>query len=325
MTPWGKSKNGKKRYGCNYCKTTRLYKKSKGVDILKLFKRYILWGLTYEMLSDMSGLSVRYLEGEFHKLLKLDPPVFPRFDQSGFTEAYLLIDGLWFGRWFVLILYRQSKTLYLLHISVAGREAQTKIVKDLKFIKDNLKYNFTGAVTDGGTAIVSAVNEVYPHMAHQICLAHMHRDIINATGRYSKDSRVQELIDLANHVWLIESLEALNWWKDKLKDWVTKNLSFIRETRKDDTGRIWFVHKGVRKALGIMIKLPKTSFKFLKHPTMPKTTNEIEATFGHMGQRWIRHKGLKRDRWESFLKWFSYYYNKKIIEEMKTDNFTKED
>lgn len=321
MSPWGRSKNGKKRYGCNYCKTTRLYKKSKPVGITDLFKQYVLWGLTYEMLSDTSGLSVRYLEGEFHKLFKLDPPVLPRFDQSKFEVAYLLIDGLWFGRWFVLLVYRQSKTLYLLHISVAGREAQTKIVKDLKYIKEELKYRFAGGVTDGGTAVCSAFNEVYPNAPHQICLAHMHRQIMSAVGRYSKDIRIQELIGLANHVWFVESREALNFWKSKVKEWFFKNLNFLRETRTDETGRRWFVHKGVRKAVRIMMTLPKTSFEFLEHPTMPKTTNEIEATFGHIGQRWLRHKGLKKSRWEHFLKWFTYYYNQKVL----ADNITKQD
>lgn len=321
MSPWGRSKNGKKRYGCNYCKTTRLYKKSKPISIVDLFKQYILWGLTYEMLSSISGLSVRHLEGQFHKLMELDPPKLPRFNQSKFEVAYLLIDGLWFGRWFVLLVYRQSGTLYLLHISIAGREASTKIAKDLRHIKDNLKYKFTAAVTDGGTSVCSAVSEVYPHMPHQVCLAHMHRQIVNALGRYSKDSRITELIGLANHIWFIESHEALNYWEDNVKEWFFKNLNFLKETRTDETGRRWFVHKGVRKAIKIMAKLPKTSFKFLDHPTMPKTTNEIEATFGHIGQRWLRHRGLKKTRWESFLKWFTYYYNQKIL----ADNITKKD
>lgn len=319
LSPWGKTKNGKKRYGCNYCKTTRIYKRSKPIKIIDLFKQYILWGLTYEMLSSSSGLSVRYLIREFHKLLLLDPPKLPRFDQVGRDgivpdSTYMLIDGLWFGRWFVLMLYRQSGTLYLLHISIAGREAGTKITKDLKYIKEVLRYTFTGFVTDGGTAIVSAVGEVYPHAPHQICLAHMHRQIINSLGRYSKDKRITDLIGLANHIWFIESTEALKYWEDKLKDWIRSNFFFLKETRKDDTGRTWYIHKGVRKAVKIMIKLPKTSFKFLTHPTMPKTTNEIEATFGHIGQRWLRHKGLKKTRWESYLKWFTYYYNKKLLD-----------
>ena len=323
LVPWGKTKSGKKRWFCKICKTSRIYHSGsrKSFNINDLFRQYILWGLTYEMLSSISGLSVRYLEAEFHKLLELEPPALPRFDQSKFEITYLLIDGLWFGRWFVLLAYRQSGTLYLLHVSIAGREASTKIVRDLKYIKNELKYKFTGAVTDGGTAIVSAVTEVYPHMPHQICLAHMHRQIINALGRYSKDQRITELISLANHIWFIESTEALNWWKHKVKNWFFENLFFLKETRTDETGRRWYIHKGVRKAIRILMKLPDTSFVFLTHPTMPKTTNEIEATFGHIGQRWLRHKGLKKERWESFLKWFAYYYNQKLM----TDNKTKQD
>lgn len=320
---WGKTKSGKKRWYCKICGTSRIYHlKGKKLNIVGLFRQYILWGLTYEMLASNSGYSIQYLVLEFHKILKLDPPKLPRFNQSEFEVAYLLIDGLWFGRWFVLLVYRQSGTLFILHISIAGREAQTKITKDLRFIKDELKYKFTGAVTDGGTAICSAVTDVYPHMPHQICLAHMHRQIINALGRYSKDQRITELISLANHIWFIESHEALNWWKHKVKDWFFENLFFLKETRTDETGRRWYVHKGVRKAIRILIKLPETSFVFLTHPTMPKTTNEIEATFGHVGQRWLRHKGLKKERWESFLKWFVYYYNE---EKLKADNKTKQD
>lgn len=325
MFLWGKTKTGKKRWFCKFCKTSRIYHfKKKKLDIISLFKQYILWGLTYEMLASSSGYSIQYLIVEFHKLLLLDPPKLPRFDQtkSGKVDsAYMLIDGLWFGRWFVLMLYRQSGTLYLLHISIAGREASTKITKDLRYIKDNLKYIFTGFVTDGGTAICSAVDEVYPHAPHQICLAHMHRQIVSALGRYSKDKRITDLISLSNQIWFIESHNSLKIWETNLKDWVRTNFFFLKETRKDDTGRTWYIHKGVRKAVRILIKLPKSSFKFLDHPTMPKTTNEIEATFGHIGQRWLRHKGLKKTRWESYLKWFVYYYNLKVM----ADNKTRED
>ena len=38
--------------------------------------------------------------------------------------------------------------------------------------------------------------------------------------------------------------------------------------RTDDTGRTWYIHKGVRKAVRILIKLPETSFKFLDHKIM---------------------------------------------------------
>ncbi len=83
MFLWGKTGTGKKRWFCKVCKTSRIYhNKKKDFKVVDLFRQYILWGLTYEMLSSVSGLSVRYLEGEFHKLLLLDPPKLPRFDQT---------------------------------------------------------------------------------------------------------------------------------------------------------------------------------------------------------------------------------------------------
>lgn len=63
----------------------------------------------------------------------------------GREETFLLIDGLWFGRWFVLMVYRQSDNLLILHIAIAGREVTTKISRDLLHVV-SLGYRFTGIV-----------------------------------------------------------------------------------------------------------------------------------------------------------------------------------
>lgn len=231
----------------------------------------------------------------------------PPIDQSQLEVAFLLIDGLWFGRWFVLMVYRQSRNLTILRIAVAGKEVSTKIEKDLKALKT--VYRFTGIVSDGGTGIKSAVVTVFGHIPHQICLAHMHRDIISALGRFPKDTRVKKLKRLADHIWRIESKEALRWWIGKLQNWIKANKDFLNETRHDEGVGWWFIHKGVRKAVRILVSLPDTSFKFLDNPLMPKTTNELEAQFGHLGKRWLAHRGLKKERWENFLQWFVYFYN----------------
>jgi len=277
----------------------------------------VLWGQTYEMLSSISEYSIQHLAKHFHHYLNLNPPYLPKLDQSGMDEAYLLIDGLWFRRWYVMMVYRQSKNLNILHISMAGKEVSTKISKDLKHLTNNLGYRFTGVVTDGGTGIVSAVNEVFPHIPHQICLAHMHRRIIAAIGRHSKDHQILKLRNLADYVWLIESKEALNWWKKKVWKWERENFWFLIEKRHDTEGNWWYIHKGVRKAKRMLISLPNTSFKFLDHPLMPKTTNEIEAQFGHLSKRWLAHRGLKTERWENFMKWFVYFYNQEKISRSK--------
>jgi hypothetical protein len=322
LSPWGTTQAGTKRYYCRLCKTssTRSRKKILSQSVCQLFKAYVLWGDTYEQLSSLSGYSIRQLYRLFIAYLKENPPYSIVLDQSQTEETFLLIDGLWFGRWFVLMVYRQSKNLTILHISVAGKEVASKITKDLQQLLTN-GYRFTGIVSDGGTGIVSAVQEVFPHSPHQICLAHMHRRIIASLGRYPKDYRVQELRELADWVWRIESKQALFWWNNTVKKWKQRNVQFLQEYHRDETGRWWYVHTGVRKALRMLLTLPHTSFTFLDHPLMPKTTNELEASLGHLAKRWVIHRGLKKERWEQFMKWFVYFYNL----EKQTDKKQKRD
>lgn len=313
FSSWGKTSSGKKRYGCRWCKKTRIYKKQiKKQDIFVLFRQYVLWGSTYEMLASLSGYSVRCLQKHFYGYFQESPSDTPPFNQSKISETFLLIDGLWLKRGFVLMAYRQSRNLTILHISVVGREAATKIVKDLRHLI-LLGYLFTGIVSDGGTGIVGAVNLVYPHIPHQICLAHMHRGIIAAIGRYPRDEKIKELKHLADHIWLIESKEALRWWIKELYNWIEKYNVYLKEKRYDLDYNWWYIHKGVRHAVATLKELPHTSFKFLDHPLMPKTTNELEAQFGHLGKRWLSHRGLKTERWEQFMKWFVYFYNQEKL------------
>jgi len=306
FTVWGRTSYGKKRYGCNTCGKTRVYHRlKKKTDFFALFRQYVFWGHTYEQLADQSGYSIQYLSIQFHLFIKQSPPKLPPFRQ---VSGFLLIDGLWLKRGFVLMAYRQSKSLLLLHISVVGSEVGTKIAKDLIILK--IHYHFTGIVSDGGTGISKAVGEIFPHIPHQICLAHLHRDIIAAIGKYPKRTNMQELKALADHIWLIESKEALKWWKGKVQQWMKRNTDFLKERRYDLEYNSWYVHKGARRTVAILKELPQTSFHFLDFPLMPKTTNELEAQFGHLGNRWLAHRGLKTETWKYFMDWFVYFYNK---------------
>ena len=191
----------------------------------------------------------------------------------------------------------------------------SQIAKDLTFLKKH--YRFSGVVSDGGTGIGKAVLVVFGNIPHQICLVHLHRDVINAIGRFPKDERVKGLKRLADHVFLIESKEALQWWKREFLKWYEKNRDFLMEYRRDEEGHWWYIHKGVRKAVKILVSLPDTSFKFLDHPLMPKSTNELEGSISILSQKKALHRGLKRERVQPFLRWFIYFYNKNLLSQRK--------
>lgn len=284
-----------------------------------MFEQYILYGSTYVTLKWTSGLPIRTLEQHFHELFRQEPPPLT-IPQAVTREAYLLIDGLWFGKTLVLMLYRQSGAKPILHASFMAKEYGSRITKDLIRLTE-AGYRFTGVVSDGGTGIRKAVWQVFYRAPHQICLAHVHRQATNALGKQPNDERVKQLKVLADHLWLIESTEALRWWRKQLKSWVDANWEFLDERRKDTEGKWWFVHKGVRKAVRILVSAPEMSFTFLDHPTMPKTTNEIEAQIGVLVQKHIIHRGLKRERIPAFIKWFIYFYNRRLLaQSMKKRN-----
>lgn len=311
----GKDKNGKQRYWCRRCKRSFHHpKKSKGEVMMGLFRQYVLLGFTYEIISELSGYSVKTLSSSFREILSRNPPgknpaVSPK-------PLVLLVDGLWFNRWFVLMVYRESGKLKILHVSTGRSESKRNITYDFQLLQAK-GYHVKGIVSDGGKPLLGAIQKVFPTVPHQVCMAHMQRSAVNAMGRHPKDDRVKFLKTIADSVWCIDSAWDKNIWSTLVDCYKKIYQPFLNEKRYDTEGTWWYIHKGPRKALTVLDAMYFQSFTFLDHPFLPKTTNEIEAQFGHLRKRWIVHRGMKQSRWEVFMQWFVYFYNKNL-EDKKT-------
>lgn len=309
---YGKTASGTVRYRCLSClKTFVSHQKQSAekTESLELLEQYVFDGAIYRFLSKIHRIPVITLERKIHASLQTPPPALPLPSLPG--KSYLIIDGKWFGKTSVMMIYRRSDTKTILHISFLKREYGSQIAKDLRMLKE--RYVFNCIVSDGGTGILHAVDEVFPHLPHQWCLAHAHRQATGALGKHPKDERVIELKTLADHVWKIESKEALKWWVKELLVWKQRNFLFYIERRTDTTGKSWYAHPGPRKTLRILLTVAKQSFAFLNQPLVPKTSNAIEASIGVLGDKKRIHRGLKTQRTEPFLRWFIYFYNKNIL------------
>jgi hypothetical protein len=314
---YGTTAAGAVRYRCHLCGKTCASPQKKSNQQrpwLQLFEQYVLDGATYQLLAKVHRVPIRQLERKFHSLFDTSPPslVIPEVMTP---EAYLLIDGKWFGKTEVMMVYRRSDTKTILKISFLKREYGSQIAKDLEEL--NKTYAFTCVVSDAGTGIRKAVMQVFGHIPHQHCLAHAHRMAIAALGKHPKDPRRLELKMFADHLWKIESKDARRWWLGELKEWMTRSFSYLDERRTDDQGRRWFAHPGARKALKIILSAAKYSFVFLDHPLLPKTSNAMEASIGVFTDKKRIHRGLKQTRTHGFLMWFVYFYNKKKLSQNK--------
>lgn len=308
MVKNGSDSNRKKRYRCIVCKTSTHYPtQSKDVGMYELFKQYVLYGLTYEVLSYQNKISIKTLHTAFTKYLQREPPT-PKPHLFSHQSHVLLIDGLWFNRLFVLMMYRESGNLKILRISTGTKELKRNIVRDLQMIHAQ-GYIFSGITTDGGKPILGSIQKVYPLHPHQVCLAHMHRSVISNLGRHPKELHVLFLKQIADLVWHIHTKQQKEAWSFLVDSWRERHKEYLDEKRTDDTGKSWYIHRHVRKACRLLDTIYFSSLVFLDHPHLPKTTNEIEAQFGHLGKRWLAHRGLSKTRWEIFMKWFVFFYN----------------
>lgn len=309
----GRDSLGKQRYRCLKCGNSKSrYSSSTNTDLFDLFRHYVLNGLTYHQLSALSGYSISTLQKSFKRYLDRahkDTRDKPQTNES----IVLLLDGLWFGRSFVVMAYRSSKSLKIIRISTGVKELKSIIKKDLLHISAE-GYSVCGIVSDGGKPILGAIQHVYPRVPHQVCLAHMHRQLIASIGRYPKEYCLQLLKRLSDMVWWIYTHNEKYAWYTLVTHWQERYHEYTDAKRMDTEGNWWYIHKGARRALRTMESIYENSFVFIEYPNLPRTTNQIEAQFGHLGRRFLAHRGLRNSRWKSFLKWFVYFYNESIDE-----------
>jgi hypothetical protein len=268
----------------------------------------VLHGETTKSLSRHSSYSGGYLDAWFQDRLQEEPPHFS-LPTPHREEQYVLLDGLWFGKSLNLMAYRLHHWPFIIHHSFGKRETAARVSRDLTWIKQGI-YLPSGVVSDGGKGIVSGIQKACGPLLHQICLLHMARQARSSIGKHPTDERVRELKSLIDHLFLIESKEALKWYLGELKSWNDRNKNYLAEYGHDDqTHRWWYLHKGVRHTLNVLLTTTKTSFAFLEDPLIPKTTNGIEGVFSVVSSKWLVHRGLKQERWQPFLEWFIYFYN----------------
>jgi hypothetical protein len=318
LIKWGKTGKGRIRYRCPLCLTTKSSspRKHRSDELHTLFQEFVLHGETVSNLSRHSTYSGNYLNLWFQDQIFQTPPHFS-LPIPHREEQYVLLDGLWFGDDLNLMAYRLHHWPFIIHHSFGKRETATRVRRDLIGITQE-SYIPSGVVSDGGTGIVSGIKKAYGPLLHQICLLHMARQARSSIGKHPTDQRIVELKGLVDHLFLIESKEALKWYLGEIKSWSDRNKHFLTEYGHDElTHRWWYIHKGARHTLKVLLTTVKTSFAFLEDPLIPKTTNGIESIFSTVSSKWLVHRGLKHERWQPFLEWFIYYYNYEKLADSK--------
>lgn len=303
---WGKQ-GGKQRYKCTECGALSTFT-NPGVSKAnreKWFKDWILGKQTIKQLVISSGYSERTLKRYFYGYLKS----YPVWQINRRERVNLLLDGTYFTNKACLVLYRENNIKATLFYRITDGEWEEELREDLENIL-SLGIEIESITCDGLSNILKSIRKTSPHTIIQRCLAHIQRETLIWLRGNPQSIAGQELREIIRQLHTIADRESWGYWVVDLINWYEKHQSFINEkTYNPATGRYWFTHRSVRKAFVHIKRALPDMFHYLDNPRIPKTTNGLESFFGHLKQNISLHRGLSKEHFKNYIKWYLYYKN----------------
>lgn len=266
------------------------------------FERWVLRKDTYAVLVKESGYSQSTLQRIFRHYLS-HPPTFV-IQQK--LRLYLVIDGTYFSEGLCLVLYYDTKLRYSLLYRFTTGEYYREIKEDLENLR-KLGVDIAAVTCDGKRATIKAVESVYPEATLQRCLVHVQRMVRLWLTRKPKLPAAKELRYLIGLLHHIQGVVEQHMWIIAFEQWYRRHQTLIDEkVRHEPTGRWWYKHRPLRRSAVMVKKALSDLFHFIGDRDIPKTTNGLDAYFGHLKLNLGVHRGLSKKRREAFILWYLY-------------------
>jgi transposase-like protein len=161
---------------------------------------------------------------------------------------------------------------------------------------------------DGAPNILKAVREVCKEAILQRCRVHIAMEIETWLTRNPKTEPARELLAMVRTIYRVETGEQAQVWLKGFVDWYDKHSAFINEkTVDEDSGRWWFTHKMLRRSASHIQRAIPDMFSYTMCANIPKSSNSIESFFGHLKDNLRVHRGLSREHFRDFVKWYLYF------------------
>ena len=301
---WG-VRDGAQRFKCRNCKY--LFS-SRRKDISKSnrfpwFRKWVSGRMTIEEISKASGYSSRQLHRWFDEYLD----EYPTWTIKTTTPVYLLIDGTYYSNNHCLIVYRAENIKRTLFYRFTRAEDDDEIASDLVNIR-SMGYKVIGITTDGGDNIVRGVEYVYPDVPRQRCVVHVQRECLNSITLHPRSPEARLLRNLVMKLNDVRSTNDKLYWLNMYRRWAEDNAEYACEKGViHNTGQTYFIRNDLRKAYIHLRRAIPNLFQYIDNPGLPRTTNSLEAFFGHIKDQLRLHRGLSETRVDNSIKWYLYF------------------
>jgi hypothetical protein len=301
---WGK-RQGKQRFQCKNCgvfstrTNTAVSKKNRDI----WFREWIVGKQTFMQLVVKSGYSERSLKRYFYDYLEH----YPTWNIRRSESVNLLIDGTYFANKVCLVLYRDDRVKATVLYRLTDGEWEEELREDLENLI-GIGITIESVTCDGVRNLLKAIRKISPDTVIQRCLAHIQRECLNWLTKHPQSQAGYELREIIKRLHTIDDRDKWGYWVVDMVKWYEKHKDYVNvKSYKPDTKRYWYTHKSVRKAFTHIKRALPDMFHYLDNHRIPKTTNALESFFGHLKQNISLHRGLSKEHYKNYIKWYLFF------------------
>lgn len=304
---WG-STSLHQRFKCKVCGKTYVRSRAEisASNRLVWFRQWVEHGHTIEYISRRSGYSERTLKRYFYDYLKN----YPTWHIRPAEKVNLMIDGTYFTNKVCLVLYQDHNVKATQLYRLTDDEWLDEIKEDLNNLL-SLGIRIESVTCDGARSIIKAVRECIPEAIIQRCTVHVQREVLIWLTRNPKSEAGRELRRIVCRLNTIADRRQWGQWVVDLVRWEQRHREYLNQKTvpDDDPRRAWFTHKMVRKSFVHIRRALPDLFHYLDNPDIPKSTNALESFFGHLKTNLRQHRGLSREHFKNYIKWYLFFKN----------------
>lgn len=281
------SKNGKFRgkqgYRCKKCGKQFINKNRKRSLIQKIWNDYVWKKHSLYQLAKDNKKSIPFIRDAIQKATLKKRSLQPK-------PVIVIGDVTFFGRGYGILVLRSERcktNLFWKEVASEKPEYYQEARREL----ERQGFTFKAIVLDGR----KGVRELFSDIPVQMCIFHQKMILRRYLTLNPKLESGQELKAIGETLLFIRE-EDLN---TLLIEWYDKWEEFLKEKTYEEDGKHWhYTHRRMRSAYRSLKENMPYLFTYQRYPKLniPRTTNSLDGTFGHMKTLLKNHRGVSRKR-----------------------------
>lgn len=205
-------------------------------------------------------------------------------------KVVVTADVTYFGRGYGILVVRSEKEKANLYWKEVPSEKPI-YYREARSALEAQGYEFQSIVLDGR----KGVREGFSDIPVQMCLFHQKAILRRYLTQNPKLEAGQELKALGEALIYIRKEDFVT----LLSEWHDRWEAFLKERTYQEDGKHWhYTHRRIRSAYRSLKENIPYLFTYQKHPELniPKTTNSLDGTFGHMKTLLRNHRGVSKEK-----------------------------